>query len=70
MVGEVDCVVRPNRAAGEIEAEQVCRYKSRGITVLLCFDLEDCFAVAEFGANLIIAAKRIPDKKPGDKDEG
>jgi hypothetical protein len=31
--------------------------------------LEDGFAVAEFGTDLVIPAKSIPDKKSGDKNE-
>lgn len=37
---------------------------------LLCFNLEGCFAVTEFGPNLVVSAKRVPDEKSGDKNEG
>jgi len=38
-------------------------------TFFLCFNFEDCFAMAKFGPNLVVPAKRVPDKKSGDENE-
>jgi hypothetical protein len=42
---------------------------SRGIAAFLCVEFKECFAVAESCANLVVAAKRIPDEKACDENE-
>jgi hypothetical protein len=42
---------------------------SWSIPAFSSLNLEDGFAVAEFGPNLIIPAKGVPDEKSGNKNE-
>jgi hypothetical protein len=62
--------------SGIVQLKQTCGIaqvgagdKSWGIPAFLRLQLEDGFAVAEFGSHFVIAAKGIPDEKSGDDQE-
>jgi hypothetical protein len=52
-----------------IFTSEALEFNSGGIPALFCFDFEDCFAVAKFGPDFIVAAKGVPDKKSRNKNK-